>query len=109
MAHKFVVRSKLPVRVKGELVGEDGKPVQIDFNLRCKRLTQDEVDTENKGVPIKDFIRKVAEGWDDVLDEQNQPLPFSAENLDAVMNNDVGMANVMFQSYLKAAGAVAKN
>lgn len=111
MAHKLVVRSKLPVQVKGTLKGEDGKPVEFDFVLKCKRLTQAEIDAamKNKDESVAQFVHKVAEDWEGVLDEQGQPMPFSADNLDALLNNDAGMQGVCFQSYLRDAGAVAKN
>jgi hypothetical protein len=111
MAHKLVVRNKLPVQVKGTLKGEDGKPVEFDFVLKCKRLNQAEIDAmlANKAEPVKQFLHTIAEGWDGVLDDQGGALPFNAENFDAMLNNDPGMQSVCFQSYLRDVGAVAKN
>jgi hypothetical protein len=111
MAHKLVVRNKLPVQVKGTLKGEDGKPVEFDFVLKCKRLNQAEIDAvmSNKAESVKQFLQAVADDWEGVLDEQGGALPFSAENFEDVLNNDPGMQSVCFQSYLRDVGAVVKN
>lgn len=111
MAHKLVRRNKVPVQVKGELKGEDGQPVQFDFTLHCKRMTQPEIDASmaNKTEPVKTFLHGVAEGWEGVLGEDNQAIPFNADNLTEVLANDAGMAMVCFQSYLRDNSAVVKN
>lgn len=110
MAFKLVNRNKLRVPVKGTLKDEDGKPVNFDFVLLCDRLSQAEIETviKSSDEPIKDFIHRVAQGWEAVLGEDGQPLPFEADNLDAVLDQ-AGMAVVCYQSYLKEVGAVVKN
>lgn len=108
----FVLKklNKLPVRVKGTLPGEDGKPMNFDFTLHCKRLSQDEIDAviADKESTLQDFVRNVAEGWDDVLGDDKQPISFGQESLDGMLGN-AGLPTLCFQAYLKQIGAVAKN
>jgi hypothetical protein len=110
MALKLVVRNKLRVPVKGSIAGEDGKPVPFSFTLLCDRLTQSQIDEdlENKDGLVVDFMRRVTNGWEDVLDDGGQPMPFDAESFNAAMDQ-AGLPTVCFQAYMKAVGAVAKN
>ena len=109
MAYKFVKRNKIAVEVKGTLPDENGKPVKFDFKLFCKRKTSDEIEAvmKDRNSEVKNFVRDVAEGWD-VLGEDNEPLLFSPENLNDVLN-DVGMPTVIMQAYLSQIAATAKN
>jgi len=110
MAFKLVRLNKLPVHVKGEIPGEDGKPGSFDFKLHCKRLGQGEIDVvmvDRKG-EVKDFVRSVAEGWDGVLDESGEAVPFSRENLDEMLDN-AGLPMVIMHTYLAQVAATAKN
>jgi len=110
MALKLVKRNKIAVTVKGTLPDEDGKPVNFDFKLHCKRLTQDEIDNamKNRKGEVKGFIREVAQGWEGVLDEVGAPVPFSAEILDDQIN-EPGMPVLIMQAYLEQLSATAKN
>lgn len=111
MALKLVKRNKLPVKVKGSLVGEDGEKIDFSFTLHCKRLKQDEVDKElnDKGSSVKAFLFKVTEGWDDMLDEDGKPMPYTVDNFDAQLNETAGLHGVCYQAYMQAVGAAAKN
>lgn len=108
----FVLKklNKLPVRVKGTLPGEDGKPVEFDFTLHCKRLTQEEVEGEHNdtGSSVKDFLRRVTEGWEHVKDESGAAMIFSPEGLDDLLNI-AAMPLLCFTSYMKQIAATAKN
>jgi hypothetical protein len=110
MAFKLVIRKKLRVPVKGTLNGEDGKPVSFSFVLLCDRLTQTEIDEaiKNKDESVKDFVHRVTTGWEDVLDEGGNSIPFDADSLTAVLDQ-AGMPMVCYQSYLKEVGATVKN
>lgn len=102
--------NKLPVRVKGTLPGEDGKPIDFDFTLHCKRLTQDEFEAEHadKETGVKDFLRRVTEGWEHVKDESGAAVIFSLDGLNDLLNT-AGMPLVCFTSYMKQISATAKN
>lgn len=112
MAHKLIVRNKIKVHVKGELKDENGAPVPFSFHLHCKRKTQEEINElvgGSAGTSVKEFFKENTDGWEDLQNEQGQPLDFTGENFDAVLNQDPGMAMVCFQSYLRDIGAVVKN
>jgi len=109
MAFKLVKRNKLAVTVKGTLPSESGKPEYFDFKLHCERLSQDEIDDvrqENGGV--KAFIRRVTEGWESVLDEAGQPVPFSTDGLEELIDH-AGMPLLVLRCYMEQVGAAAKN
>ncbi|WP_027864260.1 hypothetical protein [Massilia alkalitolerans] len=108
----FVLKklNKLPVRVKGTLPGEDGKPVEFDFILHCKRLTQEEVEAEqnDKHGSVKGFLRGVAEGWEQVKDENGAAVTFSEDGLNGLLST-AGMPMLCFTSYMKQIAVAAKN
>lgn len=110
MAYVLKKLNKLPVRVKGTLPGEDGKPIEFDFTLHCKRLTQDEIEAEqtNKDGSVKEFLRGVTEGWADVKDESGAATTFSLEGLNDMLAV-AGMPMLCFTSYMKQIAATAKN
>ena len=110
MAFKVVKRNKLPVPVKGKLQDDDGKPVHFDITLVCARLTQDEINAAltDKNEPVTAFVKRIALGWEGVIDEQGEQLPFSEAALADVLAQP-GMASVCSQAYLNNVGAVAKN
>lgn len=110
MAFKLVKRNKIAVAVKGTLPDDDGKPVKFDFKLHCKRLSQDEIDTvmKEKNGDVKSFIRNVAEGWDTVIDADGEPLPFSRDGLDELINT-AGLPALIAREYMDQVSATAKN
>jgi hypothetical protein len=110
MALKLIVRNKLRVPIRGTIADETGAPVKFDFVLLCKRLNQVEIDKEmdDKNSLITDFLHRVVEGWESVLTEDGEHLPFNENNLAAVLLQ-AGMHTVCFHAYLKEVGATAKN
>lgn len=108
----FVLKklNKLPVKVKGILPDEEGKPIKFDFTLHCKRKTQDEIDDimKDKKSAVKEFVREVVEGWDDVLEEDGIAASFSRERLDEQLNHP-GLPLLIMHSYLEQVSATAKN
>ena len=47
-------------------------------------------------------ISAIVKGWEAIGDEQGQPLPFTAENRDALAKH-VGFANAVLTAYMQAA------
>ena len=109
MAYVLKKRSKLPVRIKGTLPGEDGKPEDFDFTLHCKRLSQEEVEAANSTEgSIREFLRDVAEGWEGVKDEGGAAVTFSTDELNGMLST-AGMPLLCFTSYMKQIAVTAKN
>lgn len=102
--------NKLAVKVKGTLPDEDGKQIDFDFTLNCKRLTQEQIDgvLRDKKGNVTGFVINVAEGWSQVLDEAGNAVPFSAEQLTAQLDNP-GLSALIMQAYLEQVSAAAKN
>lgn len=110
MAFILKKRNKLAVKIKGTLPDEDGKQIDFDFVLHCKRLTQGEIDVfmkDQKG-KVAALVKDVAEGWGLVLDEAGNAVPFSGEQLDAQLENP-GLPMLILQSYMEQVSATAKN
>jgi hypothetical protein len=59
---------------------------------------------------VPELLADVVNGWDGVLDDDGNPVPFTPTNLAALLEI-VGMAGVMFAAYLESCGAkgTAKN
>lgn len=102
--------NKLAVKVKGTLPDEDGKQIDFDFILHCKRLTQKQIDAvmKDKKGEVTGFVTSVAEGWSLVLDEAGNAVPFSNEQLAAQLDNP-GLPVLIMHSYLEQVSATAKN
>ena len=109
MSFKLVISDTVVVAVAGKIPTASGGLQQFNFNLVCKRLNTTDLREElaQKDRPIEDFIRKVATGWDGVLDADGQPLPFSDEGLTQLLNV-AGIPGVAFQAYLESVGARGK-
>lgn len=110
MSLKLVARNKATVTVKGSITDDEGRPVKFDFVLICNRLSQKEIESsmDQSGKTVPEFIMEVTTGWSKVLDSNDQPLPFTTENLSELLNV-VGLPGVCFSAYFKEVGAKEKN
>lgn len=110
MAFKLVQRNVCPVKVKGVLTGDDGKPESFEFTLICGRLGQTElkVKLDDKEKSVIDFVRERAEGWTGVKDRDGNDLPFGQEVLDELLEVP-GVARLAFDAYLVEQQAREKN
>lgn len=112
MAFRLYVSNTVTVPVAGKLPGADGKPSAFSFSLQAKRLGQsalkDLLDANTRTVP--EVLQDVIAGWDGVLDDDGNQVPFTPANLTSLLEI-VGMAGVIFAAYLDACGAkgAAKN
>lgn len=95
-------------------LAEDGDPVTNAHRMKVVLVDQTEMaatldDKREDGPSIKDFIKKVARGWDGVADEDGSPVPFSVEALAQLCEVPMYASGVGFvASYLKAWGGQAK-
>lgn len=110
MAFKLVARNVCPVKVKGVLTGEDGKPEPFDFTLVCARTPQSDLMAafDDKERSVIDFVRDRVEGWSGVKDQADRDLPFSREALDQLLEVP-GVARLAFDAYLLEQQAREKN
>lgn len=90
------------IPVTANLPDDGGKLKQVKFHVQVKRLTTDEIDDLNKRIHAQNKLeqddpeRKVTDQMvahevvtgfgPDVQGDDGQPLPFNAENLDALLN-----------------------
>jgi hypothetical protein len=106
MAFRLYVSNTITVPVAGKLPGADGKPAAFSFSLQAKRLSQtalrDIVDSNTRTIP--ELLSDVVTGWEGVLDDDNNQVPFTPANLSALLEI-VGMAGVIFSAYLESCGA----
>lgn len=109
---KLVIENTVKVPVKFD-VNNKGKGKSFNFNLICDRLPQDELSAimKDDSALTVDVMTRVTKGWENqtlVIDDDNQPVDFSAENFE-VMLSLPGIQNVAWLSYLKEVGAKTKN
>jgi len=72
------------VPVKVETPNEKGTFDKSSFMAEFKRCDMDELD-ELRKLPQRDVIKTVLVGWDDLVDLQKQPVPFSPATRDVVL------------------------
>nr|WP_182312380.1 hypothetical protein [Comamonas testosteroni] len=98
------------VPVEGQLVDKSGQRVDFSFKIDMRRLTQDEFDKEltNPGIDTKTLVTREACGWDEVLNREGDPVPYSAEALQRFLRIP-GMTNMVWVAYANHAGVQAKN
>lgn len=111
MAFKLIARNSVNVPVKGVLSDDAGQPERFEFTLQCRRLGADALRDKLKNGgerSVKSFMQDVAEGWRGVQGADGQPLPFTDDNLDALLDTP-GLAQLAFEAYLQEQAAKAKN
>jgi len=79
-----------PWPVEVALIDDKGKTKKTRFVAVFRRLNRHEVESlldETKSGEIDDaeFCRRVVEDWQEVIDADGNPLQFSPQNLDAVI------------------------
>jgi hypothetical protein len=72
-----------PVKVK--ILDENGNEVTYEFKAKFRRMTSEAV---NKVQFKKDLelLRENLLGWDGIVDESDQPIPFTEKNKEHVLN-----------------------
>jgi len=110
MTFRLTSYKTILVKVSGSIKDEKGESQQFSFSLVCKRLTQSEIDEAlaNKSESVKDFLRKVVQDWDGVLDEEGVSMVFGPETFEKVLD-EPGLRTVCFNEYMSQIGAVPKN
>jgi hypothetical protein len=99
---KKVASFKWPVSVS---VPNDGKYESHTFTAVFKSLKKSEIDSlENDDAK---FIKGVLLGWEDVLDENNEEIPFNKENL-AAMIDDIRWSVAVIRTYYKCINDVVE-
>lgn len=91
MAYRIVKRAEYFYPVSVDVVQDGGAVLTFDFNAKFKRLSDDQI-TEIRTAPGKytdrDVVMLVLVGWDGVLDESGQPLPFNPDTVDALLREN---------------------
>ncbi len=111
MAIKITISDKVGIKVKGTIQNEAGAPQPFDFNLVCTRLDADQIQLRLKDESernLTDFMLDVIEDWSGVKDDDDKPMPFTAENYRALCRIP-GIAVLAFRTYLADVGAKEKN
>jgi len=105
MSISIVVSDTVPVRVKGSLPNKAGVAEPFDFTLLCDRIDADELNELNQGDQrLVDVLLPRTRGWEHVLDENRQPVPFG-EAAFRQLYRIVGLAGLTFKAYVEASGA----
>lgn len=117
---KVSLSPKFWATAQAELQGENGSRVQAKIECQFKRLDQDEVKAfaertsdhmKSSGVGSEmatTSLLEIMTDWKGPVDDDNQPIPFNADNLARVIN--MGMGGAMFTAFYEAQPKVrAKN
>lgn len=90
-------------KIEWNMLGEDGEPAASRFRMKVNLVPLDRFEQfmvaysqgatgikmrgEDAGdaLTVRDFIKEVTRDWDEILGPDNKPLPFSAKNLDLVI------------------------
>jgi hypothetical protein len=105
----------LTFKVSGTMTNEAGEPEQFSFSLTAPRLTTtDDVRAldaavqaaEKRGsqTPITDVLAERVTGWSGPVDDDKQPVPFSADNIRTLLNV-TGLATLTYARYVSACSA----
>ena len=109
MSFRLVVSDTISVPVAGRLPDASGRAVPFSFTLTARRLPATEllaaIDNNDRTEP--EFLGSVVRGWSGVQTDDGADLPYSPAALDALLDI-VGMAGLVFSSYIEACGVKAK-
>lgn len=100
--------------VKVELPKDGGSYQKHEFQAHFKRITQSQLKIllegeGDKNPTDKEFCKSVVIGWKDILDEEKNPIEFSDESLETLIEIP-SVAKTIVVSYLDSiAGSKVKN
>lgn len=84
MAFKVAITPSYKTKIIVEILNMNGKHDKSDFMAEFKRFTTEELDDLRK-LPQKEVLKEVLIGWSGLLDENNDALPFSPANYEALL------------------------
>ncbi len=91
MAYRIVKRADYLYPVSVDIVQDGGAVMTFDFNAKFKRLSDEQI-TEIRTTPGKytdrDVVEMVLVGWDGVLDESGNALPFNPDSMNALLREN---------------------
>lgn len=98
-----------PVTVK--VPANNGTYATHKFTAEFKRLKQSELeDMEKRGITDRQYAAEVMAGWgDDVLDVENNPVPFNSETLAQFLDEPVIAGAIVLAHRASITGALLKN
>lgn len=120
MSIRIIISQHVRFNVSGTFADADGKAQEFSFGLTTKRLNQEELDAAQAALVIgaaRDGNHKacaeqlvaICTDWHDVKDEHGEPIPYSAEGLQALLRCYQNLALHVWRTYVAEAGVKAKN
>ena len=96
--------------VKFEVLDADGKKTEIEFTGVFRRHTQAEVaQLVDSAADDRAVAHKALAGWENgPADESDVPLPFSAENLDRLIDGIDGIKTVIARTFFQGNSAATR-
>lgn len=112
MSFRLTVSDTVTVPVNGNMPDAAGKPARFSFTLKARRLSLSELRslTEGDDRTAPQFLLDNVIGWEGVLDEDGNQVPFARAALEQMLEI-LGMASLILGAYVEACGAkgTAKN
>ncbi|TWI65169.1 hypothetical protein IP91_02576 [Pseudoduganella lurida] len=81
---KIALSATYRIKIHVEIPAESGKIDKSDFTAEFKRCDLEKLD-ELRKEPQRDVIRAVLVGWDGLVDEDNNAVPFNEATREAVL------------------------
>lgn len=111
MTIKIIVADRVAFAARGTITGETGAAEAFEFRVTAKRLTEQGL-RDSVNAPDRDttaFLADVVVGWAGVLDDEGNEVPYSPQALRQLCGNCLGLSQIVFEAYLDAVRAKAKN
>lgn len=84
MTFKIAQSEHYAQKISVGLPDEKGRIARSEFKVTFVRCNNDRLD-ELRAMIGRDVLKAVVIGWTDLVDDDDQPVPFSDANLDALM------------------------
>jgi hypothetical protein len=85
MAFKITQKPSFSVRIKVDTPNDKNGFDRSEFVAKFKRVSMDEVQ-ELKKLEQREVQQKVLVAWDELIDDDNNPVDFNEDNLAALLN-----------------------
>ena len=108
MAFKLTQTPTFKANITIDIASEKGGWEKSHFIAEFKRVTADDLDRMRE-MPNPEVMREVLTGWANVLNDDNEPIPFTTEHRDAMLAIPAALAALTVAFWENQLKAKAKN
>ena len=81
---------------------DDGDYTEMNFSVDLLRMSQKEYQDTDFNKPVIEILNKVLKGWYDIIDENDNPIPFNTKELKKISDNYSGFAETIFLAFVNS-------